>query len=271
MDLEAVKNFVMTSGMDALTKLIVAILFWAVGRWLISLLMRVVSKAFERGGKVDSTLSMYLTSILSALLSIGLAIGILGFLGVQTTTFGALLAGAGLAIGTAWGGLLAHFAAGAFLQVLRPFKVGDYVIAGGVEGTVREIGLFGTTILTPDNVTTMVGNNKIFSEVVKNYSAQPFRRVDAVAKVANSVNAMEAIEKLRPAIAAIPNVLSSPAPDIAILELTAEGPQLCVRPYCHTDHYWQVWFETNRVIVEVFGAAKYPTPELPVATRSTPH
>jgi hypothetical protein len=87
-----------------------------------------------------------------------------GYLGVQTTSFAALIAGAGLAIGAAWSGLLAHFAAGLFMRVLRPFKVGDYVFAGGIEGTVREMGLFGTTIITPDNVVTIVGNNRTRSE-----------------------------------------------------------------------------------------------------------
>jgi small conductance mechanosensitive channel len=95
--------------------------------------------AIVRGGKIDATTSRYITSILSALLTIGLVLGIFGYLGVQTTSFAALLAGVGLAIGTAWGGLLAHLASGLFMQIMRPFKVGDYVVAGGIEGTVTEM------------------------------------------------------------------------------------------------------------------------------------
>ena len=135
-------------------------------------------------------------------------------------------------------------------------------------GTVEELGLFGTTIVTPDNVTTIVGNGKVFGDNIQNYSALPVRRVDCVAKVANSVNPMDAIARLRPVIAAIPNVAQDPAPDIEILEFTPEGPKLCVRPYTHTDHYWQVYFDTHKAIVETFGAAGYPVPELPVAHRT---
>ncbi len=222
--------------------------------------MTLVSRGIAKGSKIDATMSFYITSILSVLLTIGLAMGILGFLGVQTTSFAALLAGAGLAIGTAWGGLLTHFAAGVFMQILRPFKVGDYVVAGGVEGSVKEMELFGTTLMTPDNVTTIIGNNKVFSETIKNFSVQPHRRVDCVAKVANTVDPREAIERLRPAIAAISNVLATPAPEIDILEFTAEGPKLSVRPYTNTANYWQVYFDTNKAIVEVFGTAGYPVP-----------
>ena len=150
------------------------------------------------------------------------------------------------------------------MQVLRPFKVGDYVSAGGTEGTVMEMGLFGTTILTPDNVATIVGNNKIFSDTIKNFSAQQYRRVDCVAKVANTVDPTDAMARLRPVIARIPNVLSNPAPVIDLLEFTAEGPKLCVRPYCKNELYWQVYFDTNRAIAEAFGAAAYPVPTTPV-------
>jgi small conductance mechanosensitive channel len=166
-----------------------------------------------------------------------------------------------VAIGAAWGGLLSNFAAGSFLIVLRPFVVGDYVKAGGIEGTVTEIGLFATTILTPDNVTTFVGNAKIFGDTVYNYSASKYRRVDRLAQLAHSVNPVEAIGRLKTALAAIPNVEKSPAPDVEIVDFNERGPVLAVRPYTHTDHYWQVYFDTNRVISETFGAAGYPVPE----------
>ena len=160
MDVSKILDYLATNGVDVALKLLAAIVIWIVGRWVIKLLMSLISKALAKGGKIDATLSRYITSILAVLLTIGLVMGILGYIGVETTSFAAILAGAGLAIGTAWGGLLTHFAAGVFLQILRPFKVGDYVIVGGTEGTVREVGLFGTTLLTPDNVTTIVGNNK---------------------------------------------------------------------------------------------------------------
>jgi len=174
------------------------------------------------------------------------------------------------AIGAAWGGLLASFAAGAFLIVLRPFKVGDYVKACGSEGTVKEIGLFATTIVTGDNVTTFVGNNKIFSDTIQNFSANPYRRVDRLAQLAHGVDVHDAIRRLEDALVAIPNVAREPPPDVEIVDFNERGAVLAVRPYTHTDHYWQVYFDTNRVISDAFGAAGYPVPEAYVRMRQTP-
>ena len=268
MNIEAIVNFLSTQGADFALKILGALAAWIVGRWLIGLALRGMSMALERGKKVDATLANYLKSILGVLLNVVLVVAILDIFGVKTTSFAALLAGAGLAIGMAWGGLLAHFAAGVFMQVLRPFKVGDFVQAGGVTGTVHELGLFGTTIISPDNVITIVGNNKVFSESIQNFSTLPVRRVDCSAKVANSVDPLGAIARLKAAIAQIPNVATSPAPDVEILQFTPEGPLLCVRPYTHTDHYWQVYFDTHKAVVATFGAAGYPVPDTPLAPRN---
>ena len=268
MNTEAIWTFLSTQGADFGLKVLAAIAAWIVGRWLIALALRVFTAALERGKRIDSTLSAYLRSILGVLLNIVLILAILDIFGVKTTSFAALLAGAGLAIGTAWGGLLTHFAAGVFMQVLRPFKVGDFIQAGGVTGTVTEIGLFGTTFTSPDNVHTIVGNNTIFSGSIQNYSALPHRRVDCVAKIANGVDPLDATARLKPVVAAVPNVLTQPAPDIEILQFTPEGPLMCVRPYCHTDHYWQVYFDTHKAVVATFGAAGYPVPETPISPRS---
>ena len=268
MNTDVILNFLTTQGADFALKIVGAIVAWIIGRWLIGLATRLMGKALERGKRFDATLITYLKSIVSVGLTIILVMAILGIFGVQTTSFAALLAGAGLAIGAAWSGMLGNFAAGLFLQVLRPYKVGDFINAGGTLGTVKELGLFTTTVLTPDNVLTIVGNNKVFSDNIQNFSTEPFRRVDCVAKVANSVDVKDAIARLRPVIAAIPNVKDSPAPDIEILEFTPEGPKLCVRPYTHTDHYWQVYFDTHKAIVNTFGAAGYPVPETPVAHRT---
>jgi small conductance mechanosensitive channel len=241
-------------------QVIAALVIWVVGRWLIGVVIRMISASLTRQ-KVDPTVLRYVGNLVSVSLNILLVIGILGYFGLETTSFAALLAGAGVAIGAAWSGLLANFAAGGFLIVLRPFKVGDYVSVGGVEGTVEAIGLFGTTINTPDNVHTMVGNNKIFSDTIRNFSANPYRRVDRLAQLAHGVDAGDAIARLKAALAQIPNVEKAPAPDVEILDFNPMGPVLAVRPYCHTQHYWQVYFDTNRVIRETFGAAGYPVPE----------
>lgn len=268
MNVEAIMTFLSTQGADFGLKLLGALAAWIVGRWIIGLALAGFNTAVARGKKIDSTLAKYLTSIINVVLNIVLILSILDIFGVRTTSFAALLAGAGLAIGIAWGGLLTHFAAGVFMQVLRPFKVGDFVQAGGVTGTVHEVGLFGTTLVTPDNVMTIVGNNRIFGDSIQNYSTLPHRRVDCSAKIANGVDPLDAIARLKTAVAQVPNVLATPAPDVEIMNFTPEGPLLCVRPYTHTDHYWQVYFDTHRAVVATFGAAGYPVPETPIAPRN---
>ncbi len=155
-------------------KVVAAVIFWFVGRWLIGRVIRLVQAAMHRN-HIDPTLTRYLGSIVNVALNIALVLGILGYFGIETTSIAAMLAGAGIAIGAAWSGMLGNFAAGAFMLVLRPFKVGDFVSIAGVTGTVHELGLFGTTIVTPDNVLTLIGNGKIFSDTIQNFSALPFR------------------------------------------------------------------------------------------------
>jgi small conductance mechanosensitive channel len=175
-------------------------------------------------------------------------IAIMGVLGVETTSFAALLAAAGIAIGAAWSGLLANFAAGLFLLTFRPFKVGDVIAAAGVTGTVREIGLFVTAIDTQDQVLTYVGNNRLFSDNVQNFSANDVRRVDLVAQLPSTANPVIVGEQLREAVRRVPHVLRNPAPLVEILTFNATGAVLAVRPWCRNDAYWQVYFDTNRAI-----------------------
>ena len=236
-----------------------ALLLWLAGRWLIGFAVRILRRALG-GQRFDPTLSRYLERGLSVLLNTVLIVAILGYFGVETTTFAALLAAGGVAIGVAWGGLLANFAAGAFLVFLRPFKVGDFVNVGGVTGTVEALGLFGTTLNTPDNVVTIIGNNKVFSDIIQNFSTNPYRRIDLTATINHAVDHRVAIRLLKERLAQIPNVLTTPAPDVEILQFTPAGPLLCVRPYCSNQHYWQVYFDTNRIIRESFGEAGFPAP-----------
>ena len=234
-----------------------AVLLFLAGRWLIRLAIRMMARALA-SQHFDSTLSRYLQTGVSLVLNIALIVAILGFFGVETTTFAALLAAGGVAIGVAWGGLLSNFAAGVFLVFLRPFKVGDVVSVAGVTGSVDAIGLFGTSINTPDNVLTIIGNNKIFSDTIQNYSANPYRRVDLTATISNAVDHGTAIRLLKERVARIPNVLPAPAPDVDVLQFTPAGPLLCIRPYCRNNDYWQVYFDTNRTIREAFGEAGFP-------------
>ena len=248
-------------------KVIGALVAWLIGRYLIGLAVRLIGAGLTRQ-EVDPTLQRYISNIVNVALNIVLVVAILGYFGVETTSFAALIAGMGIAIGAAWAGLLANFAAGAFLIVLRPFKVGDYVKAGGLEGTVKEIGLFATTILTPDNISSFVGNNKIFADTIQNFSASAYRRVERTAQLAHTVDVQDAIRRLRETLSKIPNVQKDPPPDVEIVDFNARGPVLAVRPYTHTSSYWQVYFDTNRAIAETFGNAGYPVPEEYVRIRT---
>lgn len=240
-------------------KILGALALWLIGRWLIGFTVRHL-RTLLNNRKVDPTLTRYGLSILNITLNILLVIGILGYFGIQTTTFAALFAAAGVAIGLAWSGLLANLAAGVFLIILRPFKVGDFICAGGVTGTVAEIGLFASTIDTPDNIHTVVGNNKILADNIQNFSANQFRRVDLQAQLSASTDPKAAAALLRDAISQIPNVLATPAVDIEVLELNLMGTVIAVRPYTHNDHYWQVYFDTNYTIQKVLGQAGFTAP-----------
>jgi len=259
MDVSAIQTFFTTTVSALAIKVAAAIAFWIVGRWLISRVIVVMQAAMNRND-VDTTLTKYLGSIVAIALNIALVLGILGYFGIETTSFAALLAGAGVAIGAAWSGMLGNFAAGAFMLVLRPFKVGDFVNIGGITGTVSELGLFGTTLVTEDNVLTLVGNSKVFGDTVRNFSARPTRRVERTAQLAGGVDVAEAIAKFRTAIEGIPNVSTENKPEVHMLDLNLVGPIIAVRPFCHTDHYWQVYFDTNEAIVRVCNEAGWPAP-----------
>ena len=259
MNLESIKLFLSTTAIDVGLKILAALAFWFIGRWLIGRVIAVIRVALGRSN-VDPTLTKYLGSIVAVALNIALVLGILGYFGIETTSFAALLAGAGLAVGAAWSGMLGNFAAGAFMLVLRPIKVGDFVCVGGVTGTVHELGLFGTTLVTPDNVMTLIGNGKIFADTIQNFSALPFRRVERTAQLAGSVDPIDAIARFRAAVVKIPNVAEAPAPEVSLLDMNLVGPVIAVRPYTQNDHYWQVYFDTNEAIIRVAREAGWPAP-----------
>lgn len=250
-----------------LLKVVGAIAIWIVGRWLIKLGTSLLDRQLETK-KIDSTLRHYTHSFLSIALTVILIIATLGFFGLETSTFAAVIAAGGVAIGLAWSGLLANLAAGVFLVILRPFKVGDVINAAGVMGTVVEIDLFSTTLKTGDNVKTIIGNNKIFSDNIKNYSDTPYRRVDLTAQLADSADHAAAIALLKAKISTITNVLPSPKPVVEILEFTSVGPNLTVRSFCAPENYWQVFFDGNRVIREELNNAGFPRPEQAMVVRS---
>jgi small conductance mechanosensitive channel len=244
-----------------------AIAVWVVGSWVV----RFIAAAFGRmlaARHVDPTLGRYLEASANVLMKILVLIAAFGVLGIETTSFAALIAAIGIAIGAAWAGLLSNFAAGIFLMTLRPFKVGDMITVAGVTGDVKEIGLFVTALDTVDNVRIYVGNNKVFSDTIHNYTTNPYRRVDLKAQIAHGVDPHDAIRRLSERVAKIPNVMAQPAPSVQILEFNPMGAAIAVRPYCHNSHYWQVYFDTNKAINDVCGEAGYAIPETRYALRN---
>jgi small conductance mechanosensitive channel len=240
-------------------KLIGAVALWIVGRLIIRLVLRMVRRGIERR-QLDTTLERYLNAALGVLMQILLVVAILGVFGVETTTFAGILAAAGVAIGMAWSGLLANFAAGVFLIMLSPFRVGDRISVAGVLGAVHEIGLFVTAIDTDDNVRVYVGNNKIFSDSITNFSTNTSRRVDMAAQLPSSIDPQDAISRLRKRLPTLPHVLQNPAPQVEINTFSMAGPVLLVRAYTHDKTYWDVYFAMTQAIADEFTQAGYPVP-----------
>ncbi len=247
-------------------KVVGAIVLWLVGRWLIRFAVKMLVRTLKY--PFDQTVAGYIGTATSVLLNIALIVAILGFFGIETTSFAALMAGVGIAIGAAWSGLLAHLAAGIFLLILRPFKAGDFISAGGMMGTVEEIGLFVTRINTLDNVQTYISNSRVFADTIQNFSANPHRRVDLVAQLHNDADHATAIRLLKARVRQIPNVKADPQPDVEILQFNPLGPMLAVRPYCNNEQYWQVYFDTNRVIRETLAEAGFHAAEQPIVVRT---
>ena len=230
-------------------KLVGAVALWIAGGWLIQLAVRILRKSLRQSA-LDATVVAYLINILAAVLRVILVVAILGFFGIQTASFAALRG---------------NFAAGVFLQVFRPFSVGDFITAGGVTGTVEDIGIFVTSLLAPDNVRNIVPNAKLFGDTIQNYSVHAFRRVELVAQLDHSADLSRAIALLKEGIKRVPNQFAGQEADVEVLEFSERGPRLAVRPYTHTSTYWQVYFDTNRMIVDVLGANGFPVPRIPVA------
>lgn len=250
-------------------KLLGALAFWLVGGWLIQLAVRVLRQAL-RHSRFDATVASYLVNIAAALLRVMLVVAILGFFGIPTASFAALLAGAGVAIGAAWSGMLGNFAAGVFLQLFRPFSVGDVICAAGITGTVQEIGMFVTSILGPDHVHNIVPNSKLFGDTIQNFSSHPYRRVEITVQLDHAADVDQAIRLIRQGLEGIDHQYPGLTPEVVVLEINARGPKLAVRPLTPTSTYHQVVCDTNRMLAQVLSAHAIPVPRLPVALQEGP-
>ncbi|MFJ3046923.1 mechanosensitive ion channel family protein [Herbaspirillum chlorophenolicum] len=240
-------------------KVIAAIAIWIIGGILINTLAKVVRRVLT-ARQLEATLINYAISVTHVVLRILLVMGILEVCGIPTTSFAAMIGAVGVALGVAWSGLLANFAAGIFLVVLRPFKVGDYITAAGQTGTVSDIGLVTTTMTTDNNLRVIIGNNKLFSDNIINFNVNATRRTDLRCQIAYGVNPQEAIARLMERVKAIPNVLETPAPSIVILEFNATGTLLALRIYASTPNFGQVSNDVQNAIAEVCLKQGWPAP-----------
>jgi small conductance mechanosensitive channel len=252
---------------DFAPKLLVALLVLWIGSLLIKALARVLGKVLTARG-VEPTLQRFLHSLVTVSLRVLLLITFIGMLGVQTTSFIAIIGAAGLAIGLALQGTLANFAGGTLILLFKPYKVGDLIEAQGVLGVVKEIQIFTTVLLTPENKTAIVPNGAVANGNIVNYSREGNIRVDLTFGLNYAASLPKAREVLMGVMNAHPKVLKDPAPSVNIAQLNLEGVQLAVRPFSAPEDYWTVYFEVYEQGLTALQAAGVagPQPSMRVIT-----
>lgn len=234
-------------------KAISAILVLLIGLWLIKLVSKLIQK-FMIVKKYDTSLMTFLLSFFKVIMNILLIITVASMLGINTTSFAALIAGAGIAIGAALNGSLGNFAGGVMLLVFKPFKIGDLVEAQGVTGTITEMGIFNTIILTPDNKTVIVPNGPLSTNVITNYTTAGHLRVDLAIAISLDQDVDKAREVALTAMKQFPGVLDSPSPEVAVLKVADFMTTLAIRPYCTQVEYWNVYFGVQEAVKKAFDA-----------------
>lgn len=240
-----------TSGLEFAINLLTAIVIFYVGRMVVRLLTRGIRKVMERQ-EVDKTLVTFVSNLVNLVLLMVVIIAAIGALGVQTTSFIAVLGAAGLAIGLALQGSLSNFAAGVLIVFFRPYKVGDWVEAAGISGSVEEVQILTTVLKTGDNKRVIVPNAQIMNSVITNYSANDTRRVDMVVGVSYSDDLDQVRNALQDLIAAEQRILDEPACTIAVSELADSSVNFVVRPWVATSDYWAVKFDLTEAIKKRF-------------------
>jgi small conductance mechanosensitive channel len=234
-------------------KVIAAVAIFIIGRWIAMLVRRVVRRVMERA-KVESIITGFVSSIAYIALLAFVVIAALGQLGIQTTSFIAILGAAGLAIGLALQGSLANFAAGFLMIIFRPFKVGDFIEGAGVAGVVQEIQIFTTTLRTGDNKIIIVPNAKLSGDNITNYSAMETRRVDMTVGVAYDADLAHVKNVLNDIISKDERILAEPASQVAVAELADSSVNLVVRVWTKSADYWAVKFDMTETIKNRFDA-----------------
>ncbi|WP_299432944.1 mechanosensitive ion channel domain-containing protein [uncultured Aquimarina sp.] len=223
-------------------KVIGAILIWIIGSWIIKKMMKGISKLMTVRN-YDESLQKFLTNLLGWLLKILLILAVFGTVGVNTTSFAAILAAAGLAVGLALQGSLANFAGGVLIMIFKPFKIGDLIEAQGVLGVVKEIEIFTTKLSTPENKEAIVPNGTLSNGNIINYTSHGTLRVDLNIGIGYGDDIKKAKDVIMKVLTDNPKVLKDPAPTVAVSELGDNAINLVVRPFANVADYWDVYFE----------------------------
>lgn len=258
---ELVKTYVVPLGI----KIAIAAVVLLLGRWLIKVVKKGLTRMMERR-KADPSLSSFLMSLVSVLLTFFLILAIIGILGINTSSLVALLASAGLAVGMALSGTLQNFAGGVMIMLFKPFKVGDYIAAQGYEGLVSDIQIFNTHLLTTDNKSVILPNGPLSTGTMTNFSKQETRRVDWVFSMAYGEDYDRAKAVLRRLCDTNPLVLRTPEPFIELGNLNSSSVDLTVRVWVKSADYWTVFFGMNEQVYKAFAAEgiNIPFPQMDV-------
>ena len=259
--LDKLTDFAISGG----EKILVAVIVFIVGRLVIKLIKKLTNRILERR-KFDPGVKSFLGSMINIVLMTLLIISVIGALGVNTASFAALLASAGVAIGMALSGQLQNFAGGLIILIFRPYRVGDYISAQGIEGVVKEIQILYTIINTTDNKMIFVPNGGMSNGLVINYSRNDMRRVDLVFGVEYGT-AFEKVESvLKEIIASNDKILNSPEPAIAMSQLADSSVNISLKVWTKTADYWDVYFFLNKTVYATFNekGISFPFPQLTI-------
>lgn len=243
-------------GLSVLGALVILVIGWWVADWA----RGAVSKALGRVRAIDSTLIPFLSTMVSYVIKVFVLVAVLNQFGVQTTSLIAVLGAAGLAIGLALQGTLQNVAAGVMLLILRPFKLGDAIDAGGQGGAVVEIGLFTTELKTPDGIFKSVPNSAIWGASITNFSRNSTRRVDVLASISYGDDLDKAMGLLKALLDADPRILQNPAPEVMVMALAASSVDINLRAWTATGDYWAVLFDLNKKVKLGLEAAGFTIP-----------
>ncbi|MBX3240020.1 MAG: mechanosensitive ion channel family protein [Chitinophagaceae bacterium] len=234
-------------------KIIGAIVFYMIGSWIIGKLGILLRKTLA-SRNFEVSLQSFLVSFFKILCQVILVITLFGILGVDTSSFAALIVGAGIAIGSALNGTLGNFAGGVMMLVFKPFKIGDIIEAQGVIGSVTEQGVFNTTLLTPDNKTVILPNGPLSTGVITNFNTHGSLRVDLTMAVALDASIEKARHVAIQAMLRHPKVLQTPEPEVNVLKVGDGMISLAIRPYTTQADYWDVYFGVQELVKNAFDA-----------------